>query len=252
MIDPLLKILCAFLVFAELSAFAVPPAPPTIPSGVEPAVTLRFFYNREALSYFGEATAGTETDHRVEKSVTLGGYYSLVPNLKVGAFYRRAYGLRHDADWNPSSGAWAWRDTQTRGEDFLILDATPRIQIEENWVAELKTRLLFDTFDGQETLTLRPGLTYFWLKNDEPFINFFLQFEAFHPFNYGVQSFVEKWLYLGGLYHVSKSADFGAYTAFGWETWGSTSAYLSRGGAPYVLTAQSTVLGAVAVFHLGN
>ncbi|HET6486076.1 MAG TPA: hypothetical protein VFH83_06630, partial [Spirochaetia bacterium] len=63
------------------------------------------------------------------RSVTVGGYYRVIPNLKLGAFYRLQAGARHDDDWiqtGPNPDDWGWQDTTSRWENVLMLDASPR------------------------------------------------------------------------------------------------------------------------------
>ena len=242
------------LVAVSSVAIAAPVVPGSMSGGVEPTLNLRFFLKQKPLSYFAELSEASQTDHRQYEGATLGAYYRLMPGLTVGGFYRREYGLRHDGDWKNETGTWAWSNTNSRGEDSLILDVTPRLTLDflpgENWVAELKTRSIFNTFSGEKTLTLRPGLTYFWLKENEPFLNFFLQYEIYFPLNYGVQTIYQSWLYLGTLYHWSHSVQAGLYGALKSETWGGTPGFVAQGGAAYSVTARTFVVGAVAVFQL--
>jgi len=244
-------LLCLF----SSSAYAVPTAPPPISSGLVPEGNLRLFLNHDPYSVYTEFTAAAETDQRSFKAVTLGGYYQAIQNLKLGAFYRIAYGLRHNEDWMSMNGKWSWADTNSRGESLWILDATPKATLGfismDHWVAELKTRLINNIFDHEQTLFLRPGLTYFWLKDQQAFLNFFLQYEMQFPLNYGTSTINEQWLYFGALYRLLSDLDVGAYTALKWETWDSPAVYLAKGGTPFSLTAQSYVLGLVAVFQFG-
>jgi hypothetical protein len=241
------------LLFFNVLANAAPVAPGSIPSGVEPEINLRLFLNHEPFSFYTEITGSSETDHRVFKEVILGSYFQLWDQLRVGFFYRRAYGIRHDEDWVSVSGRWGWRDSNTRGEDFLILDMTPRVSLDfmggENFVAELKTRFINNTYNHDQTLFVRPGLTYFWLKDDQAFMNFFLQYEMQFALNYGIQSVNERWLYLGALYKACSNFDLGIYNALKWETWGSYADYLNRGGSAYNTTTMTYVIGLLGIFH---
>ena len=65
------------------------------------------------------------------ESVTVGGYYRLIPNLKVGALARLQAGARHDDDViaNLPTNKWDWNDTSSRLEGVLMLDASPRFQL---------------------------------------------------------------------------------------------------------------------------
>lgn len=247
-----MKLLAFSVLFIACVAQATPPAP-TVPGGVEPGGSVRLFLNHDKISYYAEMTGAAETDGRNFDETQLGAYYRLFHNLKVGAFYGRAYALRHDEDWASVNGTWAWNNTNSRGEDLIIGDVTPLTALEflpgKNWVGEFKIRYIYDAFNGQQSLILRPGIRYFWLDGDEPFLNFFFQFEALLPLNYGVQSIYEKWTYIGALYHLNDHVDLGGFTAAKWETWGSTQSYITKGGAPYAITTQTWQIGLLGVFQ---
>ena len=248
-----MKYFFGLLLFTSL-ANAAPIAPAPIPGGFVPSGNVRVFLRQEELAYYAEIAAASETDGRQVEELTAGAYYQLWDHLKVGAFYRRAYGLRHDADWvNTGPGQWSWENTNGRGENFFILDATPKLQLSflpsGNWVGELKVRLLNDFFNHQDTLFVRPGLTYFLLKDERPFINFFLQYELDFPLNYGVRTVYDQWIYLGALHPLTHSFNLGAYGALNWETWGNTQSFVTLGGTPYAFTTQTFVVGVVGVLQ---
>ena len=58
-------------------------------------------------------------------SLTLGSYYRLHKNLKVGAFYRVQRGERHDDDWLFTDPGWKWENTRDRFEHLLMADVSP-------------------------------------------------------------------------------------------------------------------------------
>lgn len=119
-------------------------------------------------------------------------------------------------------------------------------------MAEAKTRYHFNTFNSQHTLTFRPGLTYFWLRGLDPFLNFYLQYELYLPLNYGVSTFYETWLYAGTLYHVSKRVQAGFFGALRNLTWGTTEAWTKDpewANDTYQVDFKSLVLGLVLEFQ---
>src|SRR5271157_4084679 len=61
-------------------------------------------------------TAGLDTPLHTFESVTVGGYYRVIPNLKVGARYRVQAGARHDNDVvaNAATQQGEWADTSQR------------------------------------------------------------------------------------------------------------------------------------------
>lgn len=243
-----------FLLLLANSANAAPPPPGPVASGVQEQFNLRLFLTHDVWTIYSEIMGTVQTEGRVRKDFTLGGYYQLFDQLKVGAFYRRSYGIRHDEDW-VTNGTWGWRETNSRGEDFWILDATPRIGLDtigmNNFVAELKTRFINNTYNHNQMVFVRPGLTYFWLKEDQPFINIFLQYEMQFALNYGPQVLNERWLYFGALYKACPNFDIGIYNALMWENWGSYGDYTRRGGPAYNISTQTYVVGLVGIFNFG-
>lgn len=240
--------LSLFLLLAGLQAHAAPVAP-TVPGGLEPGLVLRAFGVHDDFSLMAEGIGRNETDGRNVRELTVGGYFQPWSNLKFGAFYRRAYGLRHDDDWDSDGGVWQWESTNSRGEDFFILDVSPRAMLSEHLIGEFKTRYSFNFFNGERTLMVRPGLSYFLLSGGEPFLNFFAQAEFDLPSNYGARTVYEEWVYAGALYHLRSNLEVGGVLALKWQTWGSSYSYLDKGGAPYVITTETTALNAVLIYQ---
>jgi len=240
---------CWFLIaIAPSLVFALPPQP-TVPGGIEPGLAVRAFKDLGSITLAAEAGALNETDGRDYRDIMLGGYYQLTENLSTGLFYERAYGLRHDDDWNKTTGTWSWADTNSRGEDLLIADLTARFKVFESTVFEIKARYLDNLFNQNQTLFLRPGLTYFWLKDEQPFMNFFLQYEIDLPLNFDNEQVDERWLYLGALYRVMENVDVGGFYALNWQAWHSSADYLAKLGSPYTVTSTSAVISALAIVH---
>jgi hypothetical protein len=237
-----------FFLFCISGALAAPVAP-SVSSGIEPGVVFRIFNNHDSFSLMAEGTAENETDARNFKEVTLGGYYQVLDHLKLGAFVREAYGLRHDDDWFSNNGSWQWANTDARGESFVILDVTPRTLLTDEWLAEIKMRYLYDLFNNEKTLLMRPGMTYFLLDGGQPYWNFFAQVEMDFPLNYSAAKVNEEWIYVGALNRIAKDLDVGGFVAEKWQAWTSSQDYLAKAGAPYTNTAQSTVISAILVYQ---
>jgi hypothetical protein len=167
---------------------------------------------------------------------TFGTYFNLNPHLMLGGFYRYAQGERHRNDWvsagwvNAAAWDWFWLNTNSRPEHAAIGDITWRQKLEflpgENWVFELKNRVHYTWYSdsryeerdnwgrhsanvAETKYVLRPGLQYFWLDGDKPFMTFFLQYEAHFALNFGTRSLVESWGYFGFFYHVSEEVAIG-------------------------------------------
>lgn len=145
------------------------------------------------------------------RALTLGSYYRVHENVKVGAFYRLQGGVWHDDDWVEigNTDEWEWDDTNSRYESVLIGDVSPRFQIPqvpgENWVLMVKNRYFANLYNGDQTYLVRPGLTYFWIVDREPVINATLAYGLYFSLNYGDTATYKSALYLSGLYHIDET-----------------------------------------------
>lgn len=209
---------------------------------------LRYFHKKEDISIFSEVNALTERDNRSSKSFTLGIKHRPFSNLKTGFYYSRQYGLRHDEDWIKENNEWVWRDTNSRGENFLIIDIAPRFILDflpgENWVAELRLRSLYNFFNSDITEKIRPGLTYHWFKKGTPFMSLYTHYEWYLPLNYGKENVYERWAYLGFMYYINTNFQIGSYLAHRKVTWReSNAAKNSPNNTYYKFNERTNILG---------
>lgn len=254
---PFLTAFYGALLFHTVPASAASNTPASnIPYGVENEQSLRVFarikdaLRSQDLSYFFEYRRSAQTDSRRTGVFTVGPYFRAHENLTVGAFYRRQYGMRYDEDWI-NDGSWHWADTRSRGENIFIADAIPRVLLDFlpgwSWRGELRARYLWSSFASKQTLALRPGLNYFWLRDGEPFLTFFAQYEMFLPLNYGTRAVTETWEYLGAVYTLNSTFDLGAYGALKHMFWNQTEPFQNRFGRSFEQRADSFVIGLVAI-----
>ena len=188
------------------------------------------------------------------RSLTAGAYLRLLKNLKAGAFYRIQQGARHDDDWiEPSAGVWEWVDSRSRTEQVLILDLTPRFLFDflpgRNWVFAVKNRYQYNTFNGQHSLLVRPGLTYFLMRSREPVLNLSLNYGFYIPLNFGDTFFYEHEPDLSVLYHLNRNVKLeltGAYKTVIWST--SEDSWVN--GDTYAVASRSFVVGFAVLFPL--
>ncbi|GAB4439936.1 MAG: hypothetical protein OHK0011_22440 [Turneriella sp.] len=223
----------------------------------------------------------------------VGSYYNILNSLMVGGFYRYAQGERHRNDWVGSgwaetgSSVWDWfrLNTNDRPEHSAIGDITFRYRLGflpgENWVFELKNRAVYTWYNdaryasrdnwGQHSAAVaetkyvvRPGLQYFWLDGDRPFVTFYTQYEAHFALNFGTRRLVESWAYFGFLYHLSEEVALGlnlAYAQWWWSESDSVrniraaencqqgSAIVTCNTMQYVTTQRAFIVGALALFR---
>lgn len=190
------------------------------------------------------------------KEATLGSYARVERRLKLGAFYRLQYGARHDDDWKfDGPGHWSWRDTASRPESVLVLDATPRAELPflpgGGWVGSLKTRWEHDFFNRQNSLVLAPELAWNWLDGLTPRGTAFLRYETWLPMNFGETSVYERWWYAAVLWHARPWLSLGPELALRDETWSTSDEFRQRNpGADYRVLHRSWVSGLTVVARL--
>ena len=169
------------------------------------------------IKLMGELKLRNQEDNQFQ-SLRLGSYYRAGKNFKLGFFYSRESGLLHDSDWErvEEDGKlyWGWKHTDKRVEQIYTIDGTYRVAVSSHTVFELKNRYSYNSYNHQQFLRIRPGVTYFWKKQSLPFMNLFLQHETYHPLSgYTDKPIYEQWIYLGVLYHLSQTYKLGAFVA---------------------------------------
>ena len=166
----------------------------------------RLFYSAGDLSGMIEYAGrfeGVDREFRYQ-SVTLGGYYRLLPNLKAGAFYRLQFNVRHDDDWIADGSDWLWVDAAGRAEHVAMVDLTPRFLFPGGpMVLSSKFRYEYNITNGEQSLFVRPGLTYFIVRDREPLLNVSAQYATYFSLNFGAVGWYRQGPYVNLLYHMS-------------------------------------------------
>lgn len=244
------------LIFLSNAVLANSVIPPTPANGFDKDYSLRAFYksSKLKLNWMLEINDIVRENEDNFKSYTLGTKFRLHKNIKMGASLSKQYGNRHDDDWIKDR-IWLWRETKARGETFSFIDIIPRALLDflpgERWVAEFRIRYAHNFFNSQDTIKLRPRLTYFLFNKKGPMLNIFLQYEAYLPINYGTKKVYEKWIYLGFLYHFNKWFKPGLFVAQKSLTWGSSEMATNLAPAkPYEVTHKANVLGLNLTFKI--
>jgi hypothetical protein len=178
----------------------------------------------------------------------LGSYYRLSRHVKAGAFYQYQRGARHDDDWVQVESGWNWADTKDRGESVLILDVTPRFLMPfmpgENWLFMFKTRYLYNTYNSQQTLKLRPGISYFLMPARDPLLNFTFNWEFYLALNYSNSVLYSQWPYLEVLYHLSPVVKLSGSIGYRITNWSTSQDVIDNGEAPYEVQYKAITIGA--------
>ncbi|MBT7608960.1 MAG: hypothetical protein HN576_04345 [Bacteriovoracaceae bacterium] len=241
--------ICLALSFLISVAASADHAPSNNSPSMGQAAVVRFFYKTPKFSNLIEYKQHTEVDTQKESGLTLGSRYRLHRNFKAGLFFSRRQGLRHDDDWvKDNNNDWVWQNTNNRAENFVIFELSPRMLLPflsgKTWVFEFRMRGERNLENDHNSLKLKPGLTYFWLKNGAPFMNFFLQYEAYLPLNYGTETIYQTWIYTGFLFHWSKRFKPGLFFTKYEKKWGPSATFnTSSPGETYLVTESSSILG---------
>lgn len=207
---------------------------PDIPHGViELHTHARLFYAlgpvSAMLEYVGRFE-DAETEFRYQ-SVTAGAYHRIHRNVKAGVFYRLQFNARHHDDWIESGATWVWADAAGRAEHLLMADVTPRFQLDflpgRNWVGDVKARYAFNFHNLQHTLLLRPGLTFFWMKDRTPILNISARYATYLSLNFGVVPWYRHGPYLNILYHLSSNILIDVGFSRQWVYWSESREFLA-------------------------
>ncbi len=160
------------------------------------------------------------------KSLTLGAYYRLHQNIKLGLFYRFQAGARYDDDWiSLGDGDWGWADTSDRWEHLLTADISPRFLMPflpgRNYVLTLRTRYTYNFFNQQQKILFKPDITWFLIIDRQPVLNASVGYGLYFPLNFGDTLVYEHGPYLNVMYHLSdliKIELSGEYSTIFWST----------------------------------
>lgn len=195
--------------------------------------------------------------HFQYRALTLGGYYRVLPNLKLGAFYRLEAGARHDNDVLANSSTtqqFNWADTTTRLESVLMADVSPRFLLPflpgQNWVLMLKSRFIYDTFNNEMSILAWPELTYFWIVDRVPILNASVGYELYFPLNFGSSLPYQSYPSLTLLWHATPEVGVELSGAYKTTTWSTSSSWSTAGWDPYSTPVSTWTVSLGAVITL--
>ncbi len=245
-------IICAsavpFLAFGD----HIPPVPE---SNVDYVLDARLFLKHNRWTPMLELEGWWEYDPNqfYYRHMTVGTYYRISKHVKVGGFYRLQMGARHDDDWINLNPGWDWVDTRDRAEHVLILDVTPRFLMPflpgKDWLFMFKTRYMYNTYNGDQTIKLRPAITYFLMPGRDPLINFSFNWELYLALNYSSSVLYSQWPYLEILYHVSPAIKLSANVGYRVTSWSTSQDVVDSGESPFEVKYKAFTIGAAVNFH---
>ena len=231
------RVVFCFAVIALFFAIVLPGGAAHLPKIPKTAFEIhthgRLFFALENLSFMLEYVGRfEEADMEFRyQSFALGGYYRLHPNIKLGAFYKLQLNARHDDDWvKLPEGGWEWIDASERFEHLGMVDLTPRIALDflpgKNWVASLKSRYEYNFTQSLHTLLVRPGLSFFWVLDRQPFLNFALQYALYLSLNFGEVPWYRHGPYFNVLFHLSENILLDVGVSRQWLYWTESEDFL--------------------------
>lgn len=212
-------------------------------------LSLRHFHKFSATTKsLIEMNIEKENELTTRKEFKIGARYRLHQNIKVSAYFKRSYGVRHQNDWIKENGSWVWLNSSDRGENTFGTDLSYRTIYQDN-ILELRSTLERNLFNDQTTIKIRPGITHLFLKTGSPFINLFLQYEAYFPLNYHEKKIYKHGIYSGILYHWRDMIKPGLFIKFTKSTWNNSDDASIRNVPNYEVTESSTVFGTSINFY---
>lgn len=189
-----------------------------------------------------------ENELTTRKEFKLGARYRLHQNIKASAYFKRSYGLRHENDWIKVDHTWLWFNSSDRGENTFGTDLSYRTIFKDN-IIELRAKLERNLFNDNTVITLRPGITHLFLKNGSPFINLYLQYEAYFPMNFHEKMIYKHGIYSGILYHWSNMIKPGLFIKYTKSSWNNSNEAQSRNVPNYEVAETSTIFGLSINFY---
>ncbi len=209
---------------------------------------------------YGKLEPVAEVSGRLEegefqyRALLAGAYYRLHKNLKIGSFYTLLAGARHDDDWAGDPSGWWWEKTTDRPEHLLSLDVSPRFLLSslpgENWVFMLKNRYIFNTYNGHQTLMIRPGITYVHIQDREPVFNIGFQYGVYLPLNFSEVLIYEHDPYLNLVYHLNRRIKLELFGAWRFRTWSTSEDVAAAGESGYRVQDRIFILGTGIIIRL--
>lgn len=204
---------------------------------IRPFGESHFFLLRPDFQLLAELKAAKWEEDQSLYSLKLGGRKSLSNHLKLGLFFQRAYGTRHDNDWIKDS-LWHWRDRSHDGQDSIIVDTTYKNLITPEMTYEVRASLEHNSAVGRTFFRPRLGTSYF-LKNS----HITLMHELTIPLENRVRLIQEHWSYLSYSYHFNRGISFGPLVAERQVHWESSNEFTSRTHGSYLFTQKSWYAG---------
>jgi hypothetical protein len=80
---------------------------------------------------------------------------------------------------------------------------------------------------------VRPELTFFWLVDRQPFLDFQAAYEAYFPLNFGSSEIYESYPWVGLHYHLTPELMLELGGSYKTTVWSSSQQWLAADNSPY-------------------
>jgi hypothetical protein len=138
----------------------------------------------------------------------------------------------------------------------LLLDLSPRFLLPflpgKDWVFQLKSRYLVNFWNLQQSLLVRPELTWFWIVDRRPVLNLSLAYGLYFPLNFGETFIYEHGPYLAFLYHLSPAVQLELAASYPIRIWTTVPDVYVAGDTPYRRALGALELGVGLLLRLGG
>lgn len=212
-------------------------------------VDFRYMKKIDSFRLISELRVRDTFDDKLYGHIKLGFVYRLLSAIKVGLHYRGQVNDRNLDEWIRKGNQWVWDESKMGFESLASPQIIYRHLLTRQLRAELRLQDDINLTRQRQTLRVRPGLNYFWTNNGESKGNFFLQYEAFLPMDFGDTTVSQHWIYLGSLFPMKAGHHWGVNIAFAEWIW-SRSDYIkvNEPDKHYKTSDKAYLLGFVYLF----
>ncbi len=217
------------------------PTDESMQTGIRPSIGFNLALNEWDFYFHTEAGFSFQSPFLKNLLGRFGTNFKFHPNWKVGILAQVENGGRHDNDWIDGGGdIWVWKDTMSRWETSFGVDLSPRFLLEflpeRNAVLQLRLRYLYNTFNSDQSLHVRPGLSWFIMEGRDPVFSAHLAWEGYFGLTFSRDEPYGQAYYLTLSQPLTGewSLEYGAQ--YGWKSWDEPDIYAVNDWGTYKVT----------------
>jgi hypothetical protein len=91
----------------------------------------------------------------------------------------------------------------------------------------VKNRYEHNLSNGQHSMLVRPGITWFLVKDREPVLNVSAQYGTYLSLNFGARPWYRHGPYLSLLYHLHRNLQLGIAASRQWAYWSESGQFIA-------------------------